>query len=103
MMNNTPTHKRYSKSAILEILRLRQSSTATVSEFCASHKIHKATFYNWRKRFATDYGRTVDFIPLNFSDHTSPKALFAEIEFPSNVRIILYQAVEASYFKALMI
>lgn len=101
-MTDTAKHKRYSKGEILEKLRLQETSTSTVTEFCKAHHIHKATFYNWRNRFSLEIGEQPQFIPLHFSEQTFAEKLFAEIQFSSAVRVKLFQQVEASYFKALI-
>jgi len=102
-MNDTPRQKRYSTNEILDILRLQETSITTVAEFCKTHKIHKATFYNWRNRFPVENEKQEQFVPLHFSEQPFQEKLFAEIEFSSNVRVKLFQQVEASYFKGLIV
>ena len=102
-MNDTSKQKRHSKPEILAILRLQEKSTTTVTEFCRTHKIHKATFYNWRNRFLVQNESREQFVALQFCEPPPLQKLFAEIELPSKVRVKLFQEVEASYFKALML
>lgn len=101
-MNGSTKQKRYSRTEILEILRLHNESDIPVTTFCKTYKIHKTTFFNWRKRFMGEEMKE-GFVSLQFSEPRFQERLFAEIELSSNVRVKLYQAVEASYFKALMV
>ena len=73
----------------------------TVVEFCKVHKIHKATFYNWRNKYDVQNEKPAAFIPVQFDQPSLGSALFAEIEIASNVTVRLYQRVDASWFKAL--
>jgi len=102
-MKDTPKPKRYSKDEILDKLRLQERSATTVTEFCKTHHIHKATFYNWRNRFALEAGKQAEFVRLHFSEQAFQEKLFAEIELSSKVRVKLFQQVDASYFKALLL
>ena len=102
-MNDITKQRRYSKKEILAILRLQEKSPASVTEFCKAHKIHKATFYNWRNRLAIENEKQGEFVSLHLPDQAFQEKLFAEIELSSNIRVKLFQQVEASYFKALII
>ncbi len=101
-MNDIKKQKRLSEKQIQAILRLQEKSSVTVTAFCKSHKIHKATFYNWRNRYAFQTEKQESFVPVHFSDHVREGVLFAEIGLATNVTVKLFQKVEAAYFKGLL-
>lgn len=88
---------------IRELLRLREKQDIPVTAFCRVHKIHKATFYNWRNKYSAKPARHQEFVPVQFDAAVAGTAtLFAEIEFPSKVSIRLFNKVDASYFTSLL-
>ncbi len=91
---------RRTEAQIRELLSLQESQDIAVTAFCRNHKIHKATFYNWRNKYSAS---DQSFIPVEFDEAAVQTAtLFAEIEFPSKVSIRLFSKVDSSYFKALV-
>jgi len=101
-MKHTKKHKRKSEAEIRELLNLQEKQDAPVIAFCKAHKIHKATFYNWRGKYGVKVTRPEGFVPLQFAEPVAgASGLFAEIELPSNVLIRLFEKVDATYFKSL--
>jgi transposase-like protein len=101
-MKHSKKHKRKSEAEIREILSLQGKQDITVTAFCKTHKIHKATFYNWRDKYGVKAARAEGFIPLQFAEPVAGlSTLFAEIELPSKVMVRLFQKVDAAYFKSL--
>lgn len=103
-MKHSTKIRRRSETQIRELLSLQAKSGITVIRFCQAHKIHKATFYNWRNKYSgTPQRQQEEFVPLHFGEHVSAAAaLFAEIELPSKVCVRLFEKVDASYFKSLL-
>lgn len=101
-MNNPPKQVRRTEKQIRVLLYLQERKNIAVIAFCKAHKIHKATFYNWRNKYGLQIEKPQQFIPVHFADPVSEAALFAEIELASKVTVRLFQRVEASYFKALL-
>ena len=101
-MNNQLKHRRRSETQIRTLLNRREKMDIPVTAFCKAHKIHKATFYNWRNKFSSKIERHQGFVPVQFSDTNTEASLFAEIELSSNVTVKLFQKVDASYFKTLL-
>ena len=97
---------RRSQAQIESLLQEQEISGITVTEFCKTHKIHKATFYNWRKAYGfkskDGKSKTSRFIPLTLNETRPINALFAEIELASKVTVRLFQRVDASYFKSII-
>lgn len=101
-MKHSTKLKRRSEAQILALLDLQQKQDIPVTAFCKTHTIHKATFYNWRNKYAAKAAMPQEFVPVQFAEAVeAPASLFAEIELPSKVSIRLYQQVDASYFKSL--
>lgn len=101
-MNNPAKQIRRTESQIRALLNLYSKNTGTVVEFCKEHKIHKATFYNWRNKYDVQIEKRASFIPVQFDQSSLSSALFAEIEITSNITVRLFQRVDASWFKALV-
>lgn len=100
-MKNSIKYARRSESQIRELLSLHaQNTNLTVTEFCRINNVTKGNFYNWRNKFGVALTEP-KFIPLQFDDVADSK-LFAEIELGHNVRIRLYQTIDAAYFKTLL-
>jgi len=95
---------KWSEEKILSLLSdYHNQDTLSVMEFCDQNKIHKATFYNWRKRFANiNAAEPKGFLPVQVTTPILPSvsespALFAEVN-----GIRLYHFVSADYLKALV-
>lgn len=101
-MNNPAKQVRRTESQIRALLNLYSKNDGTVVEFCKAHKIHKATFYNWRNKHDVQIEKPAAFIPVQFDQPSLSPGLFAEIEIASNITVRLYQRVDASWFKALV-
>lgn len=99
-----PSEKQFrlTEKQIRSLLYLQQNYKGTVIEFCKIHKIHKATFYNWRNKYIIEPARGQAFVPLQFSDHLPLASMFAEIELAPQITIRLFHKVDASYFKGLL-
>jgi hypothetical protein len=93
---------RRSEKQIRSLLSLQEKSDIPITAFCKTHKIHKATYYNWRNKYGAQIENTTKFIPVQLGQSGSESALFGEIEFPSKVIIRLYQKVDAPWFKTLL-
>jgi hypothetical protein len=101
-MKNPAKQIRRTESQIRTLLNLYSKKNSTVVEFCKVHKIHKATFYNWRNKYDVQIEKPAAFIPVQFDQPSLSSALFAEIEIASNIIVRLYQRVDASWFKSLL-
>lgn len=93
---------RRTEKQIRSLLHLGQKYHGTVTEFCQVHKIHKATFYNWRNKYSGPPYKEQAFVPLQISNHLQEASLFAEIELTSKVTVRLFHKVDACWFKALL-
>ena len=93
---------RRTEKEIRSLLYLHHNYKGTVTEFCKVHKIHKATFYNWRNKYIVEPAGEQSFVPLQFCDPVREGTLFAEIELANDVTIKLFHKVDASYFKVLL-
>src|ERR1017187_5219373 len=77
----------------------------SITEFCKVHKIHKSTFYYWRKRYANKNivaDKPKGFLPLvvansSYGPSSDAPTLFAEFK---GIRI--YHFVSADYLKTLL-
>lgn len=101
MMPDVKQFRRTEKQ-IRSLLYRQQNYKGTVTRFCKVHKIHKATFYNWRNKYSVEPAGEQTFVPLQFSDHLQAASLFAEVELASRITIRLFHKVDASYFKGLL-
>ena|SRR5579862_2838804 len=97
---------RFREKKILSILSdYDNRDDLSVVEFCKVHKIHKATFYNWQKRYASieqHKSKPRGFVPVELTTTSYPSisgtsSLFAEVN-----GIRLYHFVSADYLKALL-
>jgi len=93
---------RRSEKEVRAILNIQEKSNLSINAFCKAHKIHKATYYNWRKKYGAQIDDDPKFVPVHLSQFGSAPALFGEIEFASKVIVRLYQQVDASWFKSLL-
>jgi transposase-like protein len=94
---------RYSTEQIISLLDQFDTEKISLKTFCADHSICEQTFYNWRKRYLSrkvnKSGSFVEILPTA-AEVEVPQGtggLFAEVR---GIRI--YQAVSASYLKALV-
>ncbi len=97
--------RRRSEAQIRGLLSLQAKSGIAVIRFCQAHKIHKATFYNWRNKYSGKPEKQLEeFVPLRLAEpgYAAVATPFAEIELPSKVCIRLFQKVEPAYFKSLL-
>lgn len=93
---------RRSEKEIRALLSIQEKSDLPVISFCKAHKIHKATYYNWRNKYGAPMNYDAKFVPVQLNQGGVEPALFGEIEFESKVTIRLYQQVDASWFKSLL-
>ena len=100
-MKHSKTPRR-SERQIRALLSIQEETNLPITAFCKSHKIHKATYYNWRNRYGLQKGTTAQFIPVQLSPAESVPALFGEIEFASKVIVRLYQQVDPTWIKSLL-
>lgn len=101
-MKNTAKQIHRTEAQIRALLNLYSKKSSTVVEFCKVHKIHKATFYNWRNKYDVQMEKPATFVPVQFNEPSLASALFAEIETASNITVRLYQRVDASWLKTLL-
>ncbi len=102
-MKHSRNLRRWPETKIRALLSLQEKQGIAVTTFCKAHKIHKATFYNWRNKYSGNIKNGPGFTPVHFGEPTTPAAtLFAEIELPSKICIRLFDKVDASYFKSLL-
>jgi len=82
-----------------------KQDSLSVTEFCKGHKIHKSTFYNWKKRYANKdivSEKPKGFLPVevtnpSYGPLSNTPTLFAEVN-----GIRLYHFVSADYLKSLI-
>jgi transposase-like protein len=80
-----------------------QAGNISVQEFAKAFQISEATFYNWRKRYRTQYvakDQPQGFIAVDLSGIHQPEQngqVFAQVS-----GITIYQRVEPAYLKALL-
>jgi len=85
------------------IKEFEQAGNISVKEFVKAFQISEATFYNWRKRYRTQYtfkDQPQGFIAVDLSGIHQPEENgqpFAQVH-----GITIYQRVEAAYLKALL-
>ena len=101
-MKTPSKNVRRSVSEIRVLLKKYDIQRGSVTDFCKLHKIHKANFYHWRKRFDLFPGDKAEFIPVEFKAAVSEPSLFAEIDLGSKYMVRLFQKVDAPYLKALL-
>lgn len=95
--------RRWPETKIRALLCLQEKQGIAVTTFCKAHKIHKATFYNWRNKYGGNINNGQGFTSVHFAELATPAATpFAEIELPSKICIRLFHKVDASYFKSLV-
>lgn len=96
----------YSDERIQSILKeYNNQEDITVLEYCKLHKIHKSTFYNWRKLYSNKKivaGKPKGFLPVelttpSYGPLSTIPTLFAEVN-----GIRLYHFVPADYLKVLL-
>jgi hypothetical protein len=101
-MNDSIKPIRRSEKQIRALLSIQDKSNIPVTAFCKEHKIHKATYYNWRNKYGVQMEPAARFIPVQLSQGGSQPVLFGEIEFPSKVIVKIFQQVDASWFKTIL-
>lgn len=102
-MNSSKKFTRKSETSIRELLSLQEKYEGSVTSFCIEHKIHKATFYNWRERYRKKPLAPQTFLPVHIKEPAREAGhVFAEIELASNILVRLFEKVDATYFKSLL-
>ena len=101
-MKHPLKYRRFSEKEIRAILSIQEKGNIPVTAFCKTHKIHKATYYNWRSKYGVQNIPTAQFIPVQLEQSQSVPVLFGEIELSSKVIVRLYQRVEAAWVKSLL-
>lgn len=93
----------YSDKQILALLQdYNNQKDLSVSEFCKKLKIHKATFYNWRKRLNIQAKDSKGFLPVKVTPPVDVTLAIAQVLFAEVNGIRLYHFVSADYLKALL-
>jgi hypothetical protein len=95
-------YQRRSEKQIRALLSIQEKSDLPITVFCKTHKIHKATYYNWRNKYGMQKEITAQFIPVQLRQAEPVPVLFGEIEFASKATVRLYQQVDASWIKSLL-
>lgn len=93
---------RRSVTQIKALLIKKEQNNLTVKEFCKINKIHKATLYNWYKKYTPAKEMEEKFIPVRLSGISSEPALFAVIERSGKSTVRLFREVTSSYIKSLL-
>jgi len=101
-MKHPIKHQRRSEKQIRALLSIQEKSDLPIAAFCKTHKIHKATYYNWRNKYGIQSETSAQFIPVQFRQSELVPALFGEIELTSKVIVRLYQQVDATWIKSLL-
>lgn len=98
---NTKTMRhRRSKQQIQDLLTEFEQSKTTAKDFCRQHNISAGNFYKWKSRYGGNAGKKTSsgFTVVDVVDSPSVlQGLFAEVK-----GIKIYQAVSASFLKALL-
>lgn len=94
---------RRTRSQIQELLSEFENSNTTVIQFCKTHHIKPPNFYKWKERYKNHVLQKAPsgFAELNVVSNCEVGVmpqLFAEVK-----GIKIYQAVAASYLKALLL
>jgi len=90
-------------SSILQ--EYNEQDSLSVTKFCKGHKIHKSTFYSWKKRYGNKNivaDKRKGFLPVevtnpSYGPLSNTPILFAEVN-----GIRLYHFVSADYLKSLV-
>ena len=101
-MKHSVKYQRRSEKQIRALLSIQEKSDLPVTVFCKTHKIYKASYYNWRNKYGLQRQTSAQFIPVQISQAESVPTLFGEIELASKVIVRLYQQVDASWIKSLL-
>lgn len=101
-MNHPLKYRRLSEKEIRALLSIQEEGDVPITAFCKTHKIHKATYYNWRNKYGMQNQIPAQFIPVQLRQSESAPALFGEIELASKVIVRLYQRVDAAWVKSLL-
>ena len=101
-MKHPLKNQRWSEKQIRTLLITQEKSGLPIALFCKTHKIQRATFYNWRNKYGIQSQTNTQFIPMELRQTESVPVLFGEIELPSNVTVRLYRQVDASWIKSLL-
>lgn len=101
-MKHPTKYQRRSEKQIRTLLSIQEKSDLTITLFCKTHKIRKATLYYWRNKYGMQRQTTANFIPVQLSQPNPVPVLFGEIEFASKATVRLYQQVDASWIKSLL-
>lgn len=92
------------KRSIKEIEALLEEqamSNAKVKDFCRTHGISRALFYNWRNKYSNEKKQPA-FVPVQLDCDDPAPTIFAEIAFPQHLTIRLFRHVDPAYLKALL-
>jgi transposase-like protein len=92
---------RRSESEIKSLLKEQSGSNMNVNEFCSTHQISRALFYNWRNKYS-HLKKEAGFVPVQLSDDVQAQSIFAEIEFSQRLSIRLFRHVDPAYLRALL-
>ena len=101
-MKQAVKYQRRSEEQIRALLSIQEKTDFPITVFCKTHKIHKATYYNWRNKYGMQSQNTAQFIPVQLRQTQSAPVLFGEIEFASKAIVRLYHQVDASWIKSLL-
>lgn len=101
-MKQSSKYRRFSEKEIRGLLDLQEKGNIPVASFCKTHRIHKATYYNWRNKYGMAHNAIAQFVPVQVKHSESEPALFGEIELSSKIIIRLYQQVDATWIKSLL-
>lgn len=101
-MKHYSKYRRLSEKEIRALLSIQEKGNIPVTAFCKTHKISKATYYNWRSKHGMQNISTAQFIPVQLEHSQSVPVLFGEIELSSKVIVRLYQRVDAAWVKSLL-
>jgi len=100
-MDKQAQHKRRTSSQIRKLLNKKEQENLSVTEFCAAQQIHKATYYNWLKKYPPIRESSTKFIPIEMPA-IADTAIFAEIEMPTGTIVRIHARVEPTYLKELL-
>ena len=80
-----------------EVIRRQQSSGLSIAQFCRQEGLAQATFYNWRKKLATDNDSLFLELQLPNLNHAAP----CEIVLP-DCRVVVPPGFDADSLRTLL-
>lgn len=100
---NQPVKKRRTIDQILVLLDEFENGDVSLTEFCSTHDICKATYHKWCSRYKNKKEKQGELNGFTTLQITTPKNSNTAVLFAELRGIKIYQPVTASYLKELAI